>query len=65
MITLSDKLSQMASSMDKTRIIGRVTDLNTIAISINIAATESAAVTAKSRSVVSISPCSIAPSPVM
>ena len=46
-------------------ITGSDGDLKHIAMSTNIAAIDSTAVTAKSTSVVSISPCVIAPSPVM
>ena len=59
------RFSQIASSMERTRITGREMDLNTIAMRRKIAAMLVTAVTAKSMSVVSMSPCVTAPSPVM
>ena len=58
------RFSQIASSIERTRITGSEMDLNTIATSKKIAAMLKIAVTVKSTSVVSISPCVTAPSPV-
>ena len=64
-MTVMERFIHIASSIDSTNMIGSDGDLKHIAMSTNIAAIDSTAVTAKSTSVVSISPCVIAPSPVI